>query len=216
MFLSMYVAFRLSDKPEQEYISYVLLMAGFIIVASFLSAFVGGLWLWLILLYPFLSVSFPFFSTPEVSCKLLRFQYLYSYECKLTGYHINFVGIEIMFISPQNVLVYGFLFFLLINLVGAILGYWIKQKTSDESLKLELFDFFFRSGILSFLVCYGILLLDWFALGLIIEHGANDGWFALASNIWFFCQYLFWVPAVIATAIYGIYKWMGMRKERIS
>lgn len=212
----MYVAFRLSDKPEQEYISYVLLMAGFIIVASLLSAFVSVLWLWLIFLYPFWSVSFPFFSTPEVSCKLLRFQYLHSYECKLTGYHINFVGIEIMSISPQNVLVYGFLFFLLINLVGVILGYWIKQKTSDESLKQELFDFFFRSGILSFLVCYGIILLDWFALALIIEYGANDVWFAIASNTWFFCQYLFWVPAVIATAIYGIYKWIGMRKERIS
>ncbi len=60
MFLSMYVSFRLSGETEHEHMSYVLLMAGFIIVASFLSTFVGILWLWIILLYPFWLVSFPF------------------------------------------------------------------------------------------------------------------------------------------------------------
>jgi len=214
----MYVAFRLSDKPEQEYMSYVLLMAGFIIVASFLSAFVSVLWLWIILLYPFWLVSFPFYSTPNLTFGDWGY---------LTGYNINFFGMEIMSIPPQNAFtsadaimhaaesgmhVYAFSFFLLINLVGAILGYWIKQKTSEESLKRELFDFFFRSGILSFLVCYGIILLGWFTLGLITQYEE----FVIMSNILLFCKYFFWVPAVIATAIYGIYKWMGMRKERIS
>jgi hypothetical protein len=202
----MYVAFSLSDKPEQEYMSYVLIMAGLVIVASFLSVFVSLFWFWLILLYPFWLVSFPFYSTPHLTFGDWGY---------LTGYNINFFGMEIMSIPPQNAFtsadalmqvagsgmhVYAFSFFLLINLVGAILGYWIKQKTSEESLKRELFDFFFRSAILSFLVCYGIILLHWFALGLIIQYEA----FVITSNILLFCRHFFWVPAVIATAIYGL------------
>ncbi len=116
---------------------------------------------------------------------------------------------EIVSISPQNVPVYGFSFFLLINLVGAMLGYWINKKLSEESLRRELFDFLFRSGIWSFLVCYAIIWLDWFALGLITQYEE----FVITSNIWFFCQYFFWVPATIATAIYGVYKWSKSRKQ---
>jgi hypothetical protein len=187
----MYVAFSLSDKPEQEYMSYVLIMAGLVIVASFLSAFVSLFWFWLILLYPFWSVSFPFYSIPILSFGDWGY---------LTNYRINFVGIEIMSISPQNALVYGFSFFLLINLVGAILGYWIKQKTSEESLKRELFDFFFRSGILSFLVCYGIIWINWFALGLVTQYEE----FVIMSYILLFCRYFFWIPALIATIICGL------------
>jgi hypothetical protein len=202
MFLSMYVSFRLSGDTEHEHMSYVLLMAGFMIVVSLLSTFVSMFWLWIILLYPFWLVSFPFYSIPKLSFGDWGY---------LTGYNINFFGMEIMSVSPQNVLVYGFLFFLLINLVGVIFGYWINQKLSEESLKRELFDFFFRSGILSFFVCYGIILLGWFALGLVTQYEE----FVIMSNILLFCRYFFWVPAVIATAIYGIYKWIGMRKERI-
>jgi len=203
MFLSMYVSFLFSDDVEYDYMSYVPLMAGFVIVVSLLSTYVCMFWLWLIFLYPFWSVSFPFYSTPELSFGDWGY---------LTGYNINFFGMEIVSLSPQNVLVYGFSFFLLINVVGAILGYWINKKFSEESLKRELFNFFFRSGILSFLVCYGIILLNWFTLGLITQYEE----FVIMSNILLFCKYFFWVPAVIATAIYGIYKWIGMRKERIS
>jgi hypothetical protein len=199
----MYVSFLFSDDIEYDYMSYVPLMAGFMIVVSLLSTYVCMFWLWLIFLYPFWSVSFPFYSTPELSFGDWGY---------LTGYNINFLGMEIVSLSPQNVLLYGFSFFLLINLVGAILGYWINKKFSEESLKRELFNFFFRSGILSFLVCYGIILLNWFTLGLIMQY--ED--FVIRSNILLFCKYFFWVPAVIATAIYGIYKWIGMRKERIS
>ncbi len=200
----MYVSFRLSSALRDERVSYVLLMAGFIIVASFLSTFVYVLWLWLIVLYPFWLVSFPFFSTPEL---------YFGDWGRLTGYNINFFGMKIVSISPQNVLAYGFSFFFLINLVGAMLGYWINKRLLEESFKWNLFNFFFRGGILSFLVCYGITWVGWFALSLIIWYGANDVWFIIASNTLFFCRYFFWVPAAIATTIHGIYKWFRMRKE---
>ena len=200
----MYVAFRLSSYLAHERISYVLLMTVFIIIASFLSAFVYNYWLWLIFLYPFWLVSFPFFSTPKLA---------HGGWGHLISYNINFFGMEIVSISPQNVLVYGFSFFLLINLVGAMLGYWINKNLLKESFKWKLFDFFFRSGIWSFLVCYAILWLDWFALGLIVWYGVNDIWFTIVSNTSFFCKYFFWVPATIATTIYGIYKWSKSRKQ---
>jgi len=131
----------------------------------------------------------------------------------ITDYNINFFGMEIVPISTQNILVYGFLFFLLINLVGAMLGYWINKKLLEESFKWKLFHFFFRSGILSFIVCYGILWLASIAISLMIYYGASDISFIIASNIWFFSRYLFLVPATIATAIYGIYKRSKSRKQ---
>lgn len=209
MLLSMYVSFRLSNILEHERVNYVLLMAGFIIVASLLSTFVtfvSVLWLWLLVLYPFWQVSFPFFSTATPTSAGVHTYYI-------TGYNINFFEMEIVPISYQNIPVYGFSFFLLINLVGAMLGYWINKKLLEESFKWKLFNFFFRSGILSFLVCYGILWLDWIAISLIIWYGANDMWFIIASNILFFCRYLFLVPATIATAIYGIYERSKSRKQ---
>jgi len=202
----MYMSFRLSSDLEYERVSYVLLIAGFIIVASFLSTFVSVLGIWLLQLYPFLLVSFPFFSTaPRTRVGVHAYP--------VTGYNINFFGIEIVSISPQNITVYGFSFFLLINLVGAMLGYWINKKLFDETFKRKLFNFFFRSGILSFLVCYGILWLDWMAISLMMYYGASDISFIIASNIVFFSRYLFLVPATIATAIYGIYKWSKSRKQ---
>ncbi len=156
MLLSVYVSFRLSRDLAHERASYLLLMTGFIVVASFLSTFAYELWLWLIFVYPFWSVSFPFFSTPELSLGEWG---------RLTSYNINFFGIEIVSVSPQNVPVYGFSFFLLINLVGAMFGYWTNRKLLEEPLRWSLFNFFFRNGILSFLVCYAILLLDWFGIG---------------------------------------------------
>jgi hypothetical protein len=181
-------------------------MAGFIIIASLLSTFIYVLWLWSIQLYPFSVVSFPFSSTAIRTTVPSGWTYV-------TGHNVNFFGIEIVSISPQNMPVYGFSFFLLINLVGVILGYWSNKKLSEESFKWKLLNFFFRSGILAFIVCYGITWLDLFALSLIIWYGANDVWFIIASNILFFCRYFFWVPATIATAIYGIYKWSKSRKQ---
>jgi hypothetical protein len=153
------------------------------------------LWLWIIVLYPFWLVSYPFFSTPKL--------YVGDWG-HLTGYNINFFGMEIMSISPQNVLVYGFSFFLLINLVGVILGYWSNKKLSEGSFGWILLDFFFRSGIWSFLICYAIIWLAWFASSLIVWYGADGIWFMIVMNISSFCRNFFWLPSTLATAIYGM------------
>lgn len=201
----MYVSFRLSSDFAPGRVVYALLMTAFIIVVSFLSAFVCVFWLWLIFLYPFWLLSFPFYLTP----KPFR-----GYWGAITSYNINFLWVEIGFIPTENVLVNGFSFFLLINLVGAMVGYWLSKNLLNESFKRELFDFFFRSGIWSFLVCYIIFFLDWFALGLTAGHEVNNIWSTIIINIPFFCKNLFWIPAAIATTIYGIYDRHG-REEQI-
>jgi hypothetical protein len=206
MLLSLYVSFRLSSIFEHERVSYVLLMAGFIVVASFLSTFVSVLWLWLLVLYPFWLVSFPFSSTAIRTS-------VNGGRMNVTGYNINFLGIQIASISPQSISVYGFSFFLLVNLIGAMLGYWINKKLLEESFSWKLFNFLFRSGILFFIVCYGILWLTMIALSLMMYYGAGDISFMIVENVLFFSRYLFWVPATIATAIYGIYKWSKVRKR---
>jgi len=111
---------------------------------------------------------------------------------------------EIMSISPQNVPIYGFSFFLLINLVGVILGYWSNKKLSEGSFGWILLNFFFRSGFWSFLICYAIIWLAWFASNLIVWYGADDIWFMIVMNISFFCRDFFWLPSTMATAIYGM------------
>jgi len=205
MLFSMYVSFRLASDFAQNRVFYVLLMSGVIIMMSLLSAFVSIFWLWLIFLYPFWLLSFPFYLTTKP---------LHGYWGAISGYNINFFWMEIGSISTENVLVNGFSFFLLINLVSAMVGYWLSKNLLKEPFKRELFDFFFRSGTLSFLVCYIIFFLDWFALGLTAKLEINEIWSTIILNIPFFCTNLFWMPAAIATTIYWIYKRPG-REEQI-
>jgi len=193
MFLSMYLSFRLSSESERRLPIYLLLETVFIVVLSLLSTFVCLLWLWILFLYPFWLVSFPFFSTPEL---------LLGDHGPLVGYDVNFFGLKIVSVCPHN-LVYGLSLYLLINILGAIIGYLINRLLRDRSLEWNLFDFFFRTGILSFLVCYGITWLGWFALGLIVWYGVNGSWLPLVANVLFFCKFFFWIPALIATLIYG-------------
>jgi len=204
MLLSTYVSFRLSSDLPEERVSYVLSITGFIIVASFLSTFASIPKVYSIFLYPFSLVSFPFFSISKLS--LGDWGYL-------TGYDINFFGMKIGSISGQIAYLYCFSIFLLINLVGAMLGYWSNKKLSDESFEWILLNFFFRSGFWSFIICYAIVWLAWFALSLITFYGVDDIWFMIMMNISFFCRNFFWIPAVIATIIYGIQKWFGLRKK---
>ena len=195
MFLSMYLSFRLSSESERGLPIYLLLETVFIVILSLLSTFVCLLWLWVLFLYPFWLVSFPFFSTPEL---------LFGDQGPLVGYDVNFFGLKIISISPQN-LVYGFSFYLLINILGAIIGYLTNRLLRDRSFEWNLFDFFSRTGIVSFLVCYGIIWLGWFALEFIVWYGVNDIWFAFVENVLFFCKFFFWIPAIIATVIYAVY-----------
>lgn len=195
MLLSLYVSFRLSSSTQSELPIHMLLMTGFAIVVSLLSTFTCMLWLWIMLLYPFWLVSFPFFSTPEL---------FFGDFGPLTGYHISFFGSNIFSISPQNVLVYGFSFYLIINLGGALLGYLAGKVLRDKSFEWDILDFFFRYGILSFLVCCGVVWLGWFALQYMVWYGVNHVLFAFVENILFFCQYFFWVPSLLITIIYAV------------
>ena len=194
MLLSMYASYhwaKISKKP------YVLRMAFFIILMSFVSTFFVAGFLFAIY-YPLSWLSFPFLSSVEQ---------LHSYT-PVTAYKIHFFTLEIVSISPQNAPLYVFSFFLLVNLVGAILGYWINKRLLTESFKRNLFDFFFQSWVISLLGCYTLL-------GCYIISSSYlrvTGWFAIANIIYLFCAYFFWIPALIATTIYGI-KWFRRRKE---
>ena len=196
MLLSLYVSFRLSSNTQIELPIHVLLMTGFVIVVSLLSTFTCMLWLWIILLYPFWLVSFPFFSTPEL---------LFGDQGPLTSYNINFFESNIFSVSPQNVLVYGFSFYLIINIGGTLLGYLAGKVLRDKTFEWNLLDFLFHYAILSFLVCYGVIWLGWFALQFMVWYGVNHIWFAFVENVLFFCKHFFWIPAVIATVIYAVY-----------
>jgi len=131
------------------------------------------------------SLSFPFYTDPFAESSTTFFPFA-------THHGLGFLGWRISsFTLPLQLETLAFLtsFFLLVNLVGAMLGYWINKKLPEQSLEREIFDFFFKSGILFFLF--------------------------LMVATWIFAV-LFWTFAAIATAIYGIYKWIGMRKVRIS
>ena len=196
MLLSLYVSFRLSSNTRIELPIHVLLMTGFAIVVSLLSTFTCMLWLWIIFLYPFWLVSFPFYSTPEL---------LFGDYGPLVSYNINIFGSNVSSISPQNVLVYGFSFYLIINIVGTLLGYLAGKVLCDKTFEWNLLNFFFRYAILSFLVCYGVIWLGWFALQYIAWYGVDHIWFAFVENVLFFCENFFWIPAVIVTVIYAVY-----------
>lgn len=196
MLFSLYVSFRLSSDSQLELPIHVLLMTGFVIVVSLLSTFTCMLWLWIIFLYPFWLVSFPFFSTPEL---------LFGDHGPLTGYNINLFGSNIFSVSPQNVLVCGFSFYLMINIAGTLIGYLAGKVLCDKSFQWKLLDFVFHYAILSFLVCYGVVWLGWFALQYMVWYGVNHIWFAFVENVLLFCKHFFWIPAVIATVIYAVH-----------
>lgn len=182
MFLSMCISFLLARSVRRK-LSYVLLLIPIILFMSFFSAhYVDRFRYWL---GPF-SLSFPFYTDTFVESPT-PFPFLFA-----THHGLYFLGWRISsFTLPLQLGTLAFLtsFFLLVNLVGAMLGYWINKRLPEESLKRDMFDFFFKFGIWSFLLFTG--------------------------STWIF-PVLFWTFTVIATTIYGIYKWMGMRKERIS
>lgn len=155
----------------------MLLTAFFIVLASLFSTFLAYAWILLIILYPFWLLSYPFVSYVAIS---LSPHYIGPYD-------IYLCSLKIASISREYVLFFGFLFFFSVNLLGAILGYWIDKKLTEESLKRKMLDFFIKSFFVSLVTCFPILLFSTF-------------WF---STLWFsIAIYLFWTPAVIATAIY--------------
>jgi hypothetical protein len=168
-------------------------MVGFTILASFMSVLIGHS---LLVGTHLFWLSFPF--------SLIVEQISWTF---VTGYHIQFLSFRMISINPQIGPFLAFSFFLGMNFVGVVLGLWIK-----ESLKEKLFDFFIKSGAIS-LVCGYII---WIAYSLHLKelwlsnqifHSKVYEQYLFESNfylVYTLCIYYFWVPALIATAIYGL------------
>ena len=178
MLLSMSIGFLLARSFRRKS-SYVLLLVPITILMSFFSAYYVDRFHYF--LGPF-SLSIPFYTNAFVE-NPTPWTFLVP-----THHGLYLLGWRICaFTLPLQLETLAFLtsFFLLINLVGAMLGYWIGNTLPEKSLKREKFDFFFKFGILSFLFFMG--------------------------STWIFAV-LFWIFAVIATTVYGIYKWSRRRK----
>ncbi len=104
---------------------YILTMAVFIILISLLPAIIGMTMniFWLIC-FPFSFLSFPFYAYGE-SVAWIR------------NVRIHFLTIDLTNPLPYDLgtRLVAFPFFLLVNVLGALLGYWMGKK-----LKMELFD----------------------------------------------------------------------------
>jgi hypothetical protein len=185
MLLSMYLSYYWARDVELR--SYLTRITLSILVISLSSTVLPNIPLFLVFSYPFASLSFPFSSSGY-------------YPFSSGGYYIQFLSREILFVSNGGIrLLIFFSFYLLVNFLGVILGYWLEKKLAEEQIKTELFEFFSISGFCSFGACYFISLILY---GTAVTLRLN----VLPSLyiIFFFCVYYFWVPALIATAIYGL------------
>lgn len=176
----------------------------FIVLASLFSTFLSYALIVWFLFYPILLLSFPFVSTFEDSL-----------SSPPTEYNINLCTLRIVSISPENAYLYGFLFFFSVNLIGTILGYWINKRLLEGSFKRKMFDFFIESVFLSFIFCFFLYYVTLFLRPTRLNHYLNDNtlWINIADNIILFCIFYFWVPALIATTIHGIYEWSKTSKR---
>ena len=178
----MYLSYYWARAVELR--SYLTRITSSILVISLSSTALSNIDLLLLFSYPFASLSFPFSSS---------------------GYYIQFLTQEILFVSNGGIcLLIVFSFYLLVNFLGVILGYWLEKRLAEEQIKTELFEFFSIVGLCSFGACYFIsLILYGIAITLRLD--------VLPSLyiIFFFCVHYFWVPALIATAIYGLRRRKG-------
>jgi len=194
MLLSMYLSYYASRAwMKTYYLDYVLGMIGLILVTSLSSTAISTYYLFYFF-YPFASLSFPFSSIVHVDVYREMGDYTYAYT-----HDIQFLSLRILSVSNESIrLLFVFSFYLLVNFLGVILGYWFEKRLAEEPFKAELFEFFSFSGFCSFGVCYFIsLILPWIAVALSL--------YSLPiMYIIFFCIYFFWIPALIATTIYGL------------
>jgi hypothetical protein len=177
MLLSMYLSYYWARDVELR--SYLTRITLSILVISLSSTVLPNIPLVLVFSYPFASLSFPFSSSGY--------------------YYIQFLSQEILFVSNGGIrLLIFFSFYLLVNFLGVILGYWLEKRLAEEQFKAELFEFFSISGFCSFGACYFISLILY---GIAVTLRLNV---LPLYIIFFFCVYYFWVPALLATAIYGL------------
>ncbi len=199
MLFSMFVSYYLVRYGRK---TYVLWTGCFLGLASLLSTIFAltyrSPFFWLYLPRSF---SFPFFSEWAVSRHLGP-----------VSYNIYLPGLKVVAISFQTVPLYAFtfflafMFFLAVNSAGAALGFWIGKQLVQTSLPRSLFDFLAKSVVLSWIGCFAVFwlvtLYDYRLMNSLVFYQFHA-----------FCMNRFWIPAEIATAIYGIYKVFHFKNE---
>ena len=161
MLLSLYASFRWAGTDY-----YVLKMASLIILVSFFSASVG-VGIGSFLFGPLPVLSFPFYAiqdemhgapvpsegysywiptyrihflTAEISnLKANDSAGMWTYQ--LFGYHVTFLNMKIWYIDQQSLgsyrFTFPFLFFILVNIAGAILGYGINKLRTIQKIERD-------------------------------------------------------------------------------
>ena len=142
MLLSMFTSFLLARKFKVKI--YILLMTVVLILVSLFSIgfpsvwrSAGGIVIWQVNL-PAIPLSFPFYaSISEVPYAYLlpyypRPSHPLAYSVELYFLSFQPVGFESIVITRHIIFLVSF--FLLINLIGAILGYWISKTTFIDKL----------------------------------------------------------------------------------
>ncbi len=131
MLLSMCASYLWAKELSKE--DYILTIAVFIILISLLPAIIGITMnpFWLIY-FPFTFLSFPFYAYSE-SVAWIR------------NVRIRFLTIDLMNPLPFDLgtLLVAFPFFLLVNVLGALLGYWMGKKLVMEFFGGRLWTVFF-------------------------------------------------------------------------
>lgn len=189
MLVSFYVSFKESSLWKTHKLDYLAVVIFFTVVSSFLSTIFPPLQI--PVGYPLGMLSFPFFTRIYIRDPL--------FEPWKPPLNIQFLTVNILSFSPLStwsIFVTVFPFYMTVNFMGVILGYWMSKRLVDEPLKRELVDFFFRKGLLASSLAL-VIIESIFVL--IVKEGTG-----LWIYIHFFSVYLFWVPALIATAIYGL------------
>lgn len=191
-------SFYLSLRARTR-VDYIFIVAFLTIMLSFFSTAAARTYR-VPLVYPLGILSFPFSSSLDWT------QRPPPLEEYISSYNIQFLTVKIWSFPWYDVTRFWafsvFPFYLFVNAVGVTLGYWMNKRLVDEPLKRELFDFFFRAGLISISVLYIINVIT-------LKLTPND----FPIHVTLFSMYFFWVPALIATLVYGIRKWPRNRKH---
>lgn len=118
MLLSMYASYHWARLGKEDWFFSI---SAFIVLVSFISTFftyLGFFLIFLFFLYPLWFVSYPFMSIVD---------WRRSFGV-VAGYDIHFFTLRIVSLPTEYAPLLGFCFFLLVNLAGALLGYWIGTK----------------------------------------------------------------------------------------
>jgi len=183
----MILSYFLADESG---IGKILLIAGSLVAMSLIPFGLLHVFLYAFPLFYMMlsSLSFPFYTA---------FTAIILERIEIRSYSISFFTMETISFPPESLFSTGFLVLLSANALGALLGHWISMKLTG-SFERKLFDFFLKSTVLSWVICD----VAFFAAIYFYTPASGDILSVLSS----FCLFLFWVPALIATAYYGLLK----------